>query len=220
MANFKLNGVLVATESGGTVTLDGATSLTGVTIPAAGITGTIAGGVTFPAGNVIQCVSGKTFFRTTVNNEDEKLHDYSITLKQANSDIYIEVGTTMQEFDSYTDYDVALAVGWKTGSSSTTSTDYTAIHPAQFSRENVAGLNAYYAHDTFSTAGQGAIYTHYQRGWSGMATLGANVVGTVINVAHWASCDNATGVVFGCSVSGNISTQGYHSFINIMEVAT
>ena len=67
MANFKLNSVLVASESGGTIVLDSATSLSGVTIPAAGITGTLPNAVqdnitrlgtvtsgTFPAGHVVQ----------------------------------------------------------------------------------------------------------------------------------------------------------------------
>ena len=85
MADIQLNSVTLATESGGTVTLDGATSLTGVTIPAAGIAGTIAGGVTFPAGNVIQCVSGKTFFKITVNNPMEC---YDTLLKIIHSQIY------------------------------------------------------------------------------------------------------------------------------------
>ena len=40
MANFKLNSVLVATESGGTVTLD-----SGTVIPAAGVTGTLPNAV-------------------------------------------------------------------------------------------------------------------------------------------------------------------------------
>ena len=53
MANLKLNSVTLATESSGTVTVDSATSLTGVTIPAAGVTGTLAN-ATFPAGHIIQ----------------------------------------------------------------------------------------------------------------------------------------------------------------------
>ena len=52
MADIQLNSVTLATESGGTVVLDSATSLSGVTIPAAGITGTIGGGVTIPAAGV------------------------------------------------------------------------------------------------------------------------------------------------------------------------
>jgi len=48
MANFKLNGVTVATESGGTVTLDSGVA------QAAGFT--IGAGTVFPAGHVIQTV--------------------------------------------------------------------------------------------------------------------------------------------------------------------
>jgi hypothetical protein len=54
MADIQLNSVTLATESGGTVVLDSATSLTGVTIPAAGVTGTLGSGITFPTGHVIQ----------------------------------------------------------------------------------------------------------------------------------------------------------------------
>ena len=47
MADIQLNSVTLATESGGTVTVDSAT-----VIPAAGITGTIGGGVTIPAAGI------------------------------------------------------------------------------------------------------------------------------------------------------------------------
>jgi hypothetical protein len=49
MAYINLNGVALATESGGTVTVDSAT-----VIPAAGVTGTIGSGVTFPSNHIIQ----------------------------------------------------------------------------------------------------------------------------------------------------------------------
>ena len=48
MANIKLGGTIVASESSGTVTLNSAT-----VVPAAGITGTLGSGV-FPAGHIIQ----------------------------------------------------------------------------------------------------------------------------------------------------------------------
>jgi hypothetical protein len=50
MADIQLNSVALATESSGTITLDSATSLTGVTIPAAGVTGVLPVGVTGGSG--------------------------------------------------------------------------------------------------------------------------------------------------------------------------
>lgn len=210
--------VLTTADSGATlanVTLNSPTLVT----PALGTvtSGTLGTSVVLPTGSIIQVTEARAYFRTHVNNTQTKLQEGSITLKQANSDIWIDVKTGMEQTIGYEDIDVALAVGWKAASSSGTSTDYTQIHTTSFGREDVSGLEGYYAQDTFSTSGQGAIYVTDFKGWAGIADLGNNAAGTVIYVSHWASTNGS--VYFGAGGSVTTNDSGVESTITIMEIA-
>jgi hypothetical protein len=219
--------LLIQDRAGGAVLstgTSGATMASNVTgIPAAGVTGVLPAAVTvgtsvvLPTGSIIQVTEARAYFRTHVNNTQTKLQEGSITLKQANSDIWIDVKTGIEQTIGYEDIDVALAVGWKAASSSGTSTDYTQIHTTSFSREDVSGLEAYYAQDTFSSSGTGAIYVVDFRGWAGIADLGNNAAGTVIYVSHWASTNGS--VYFGGGGSVTTNDSGVESTITIMEIA-
>jgi len=219
--------LLIQDRAGGAVlstSTSGATIASNVTgIPAAGVTGVLPAAVTvgtsvvLPTGSIIQVTEARAYFLTHVNNTQTKLQEGSITLKQANSDIWIDVKTGMEQTLGYEDIDVALAVGWKAASSSGTSTDYTQIHTTSFGREDVSGLEGYYAQDTFSTSGQGAIYVTDFKGWAGIADLGNNAAGTVIYVSHWASTNGSA--YFGGPSSGGGNDSGVESTITIMEIA-
>ena len=236
------NKLILKDQAGGAVltTADsGATMASNVTgIPAAGVTGVLPVGVTggsgltalgtvtsgalgtsvvLPTGSIIQIVEARSFFRTHVNNTQTKLQECAITLKQANSDIWIDVKTGIEQTVGYEDIDAALAVGWKPGAADSTSTNYTQIHTITHTRQSVSGLGDYYSQDTFSTSGQGAIYVTDFRGWAGIANLGNNAAGTVIRVAHWASTNDS--VYFGGPGSVTTNDSGVESTITVMEIA-
>ena len=198
---------------GGTTIFDGSALQSGVT----GSPTLNLGNATFPSGSVIQCVAGPSTFHTLVSSTQAKLHETSITLKQANSDIYVEVGTSIGLFTSYTDIDIALAVGWKATSTSTSSSDYTSVHlKTNWGRENVTGLGAYYVQDTSWTGGTGGELSHVDKNWSGIIDLGTNVVDTVIYISHW--CSTVGSQYFG-GPGNSSNNEGKESYINIMEIA-
>jgi len=213
--------VLTTADSGATIAsgVTGGAGLSGMTSLGTVTSGALGTSVVFPLGSIIQCVGNRSTFHTSVSATQAKLHETSITLKQANSNIYVEVGTSIGLFISYTDVDIALAVGWKTSSTSSTSSDYTSVHNnTSWGRQNVTGLGGYYVQDTFFTAGQGGIYPHIDKNWSGVIDLGNNASGTVIYVSHWASTEGSGTPYFGGpGNSGNDA--GKESYINIMEIA-
>ena len=100
MADLLLGATNIATESSGTVTLQNATLGSTVAIPAAGITGTLGSGVTFPAGHIIQVQSstGDTEYTSETELWDKKITDLNtlITPSSASNKILL-FGTVAAE---------------------------------------------------------------------------------------------------------------------------
>ena len=173
-------------------------------------------GTVFPAGHVIQYHSIEQQIDVQVASEVEKVCDTSITLAQANSDLFIMLKTGVRNYTTsgFTDVDWALAIGWKTGATSTTETDYTAIHSWDPSRESLATINAFKSSDVLGgTFDQNTEDIGHQC----RVNLGTIASGTVINVALWASTGNGSMYV-GSSGSG-LTDSGTLTVWNIMEIA-
>ena len=173
-------------------------------------------GIVFPAGHVIQYHSIEQQIDVQVASEVEKVCDTSITLAQANSDLFIMLKTGIRNFSTstYTDVDFSLAIGWKTGAASTTETDYTAIHSWDPNRESLTTLNAFKSQDTIGgTFNQNTDDVGHQC----RANLGTIAEGTAINVALWASTENGS-LYVGSSDSG-LTDSGTLTVWNIMEIA-
>jgi hypothetical protein len=85
--------ILTSADSG--ATLGSGVDLTGVTVPAAGITGTLGSGITFPAGHVIQVVEGThaTEQTTTSTSFVDTTIDVTITPSSASSKILVIAST-------------------------------------------------------------------------------------------------------------------------------
>ena len=109
MANLKLNSVSLATESGGTVSLDSGVA----SIPSAGLTGTIPSGVTFPAGHVIQVVTNaiSSNSSTTTSTTPVRLtsHYATITGVASGNDVWI-IMSCISRLDS-TSYSPSMGTG-------------------------------------------------------------------------------------------------------------
>ena len=102
MASIVLGSTTVITESSGTAS--------------------IADGVIFPTGHVVQVTNKRQVVRTTIGNQELKFFENFITLELANSNLYIDFQTTVGGFDTYRDTDLAFALGWKS-TTETTSTN-------------------------------------------------------------------------------------------------
>lgn len=168
-----------------------------------------------PSGSVIQVTQVTQQTKTSVSG-DTKIQEINFTTKVANSKMYILVSQGIGGYTTYTDYDLALAIGYKIGSSSSTSSDYTAINNSQYTRQAVTGLGSFFCTDTAGAATNGANYWTEEKSYFKLVSPN-QVAGTVIYVALWGSSD---GTYYIGSPSGSGTTDaGSEGTITIMEIA-
>jgi len=168
------------------------------------------------SGSLLQVVEYHSTSAFSVNGTAVKLFDQSITTKQANSKIMIFLSVGRSSFNQ--DVDTALALGYKTGSGSSTSTDYTSTHGSSYSRQTISGLGSFIAQDT-NEPGGGT--------WSGGYNISSvnfnklhspNVAaGTVLNYGVFGGADGGSFYI-GRSQSGG-TDNGYDSSLTLMEIA-
>ena len=203
MASIVLGSTPVITESSGTAS--------------------IADGVNFPTGHVVQVTNKRQVVRTTIGNQELKFFENFITLELANSNLYIDFQTTVGGFDTYRDTDLAFAIGWKSTTETTSTNDYTRIHGADttlLSRHQVNNLGVFWCTDTSPVGGTGGQYWHWPMTWRGDVDIGNHAAGTKIYVACWVNSDgNADNYVLGGPDSGSTTDSGAETFLNIWELS-
>ena len=167
------------------------------------------------SGSLLQVVEYHTTSAFTINGTAIKLFDQSITTKQTNSKIMILLSLGRSSFNQ--DTDLALALGYKTGSGSSTSTDYTSTHGSSYSRQTITGIGSFFTQDT-SDPGGGS--------WSG----GYNISSVNFNKLHSPNVAAGTVLNYGCfggsdgtfyvgrSRSGG-ADNGYDTSLTLMEIA-
>ena len=167
------------------------------------------------SGSLLQVVEYHSTAAFTINGVAIKLFDQSITTKQANSKIMIFLSAGRSGYNE--DVDLAMALGYKTGSGSSTSTDYTSTHGSSYSRQTITGLGSFWAQDVAGPAGGS---------WSGGYTISSinfnklhspNVAaGTVLNYGVFGGSDGT--FYLGRSRSGS-TDNGYDTSLTLMEIA-
>ena len=168
------------------------------------------------SGNVLQVVSQEVISYTAVASATSKIVYASLTTKAANSKFLIQGQVNTRGVSSYQDVDLALAMGFKSGSGSSSSTDYTKIHTSNFSRENVNGLDAYLSFDTHANGAQGDQYFFNPHPYQKL--ISPNIaVGQLMDFAIFASTANGTWV-FGQSSSSSADI-GYFQHLTVYEIA-
>jgi len=171
-----------------------------------------------PSGSILQIVQSVVRNKVTVSTTTSKIIDKSITLKGTNSSVYIMVQVPVGGHnDGNKDVDVALAMGWKTGSASSTSTDYTTISGSSFARESVSGLNSWFASDTLQHNEGYDQYWVYDKSWNYKMDFSLSA-GTAINIAQFASVSNGT-LTFGAGETIAYSDSGQELTLTLMEMA-
>ena len=205
MASIVLGSTPVITESSGTAS--------------------IADGVNFPTGHIVQVTNKRQVVRTSIGNQALKLFENYITLELANSNLYIDFQTTVSTDTTYRDTDLAFALGWKATTESTSYSDYTRIHGydttlltriQDFRNE----LGTFWCSDTGPVGGTGSQYWHWPMLWRGDVDIGNHVAGTKIYVACWVSSDgNAHNYVLGGPQSGSTTDSGSETILNIWELS-
>jgi len=170
-----------------------------------------------PVGSIIQVVQHNITSAVTVANTTSKIIETSITTKRANSKILCMVNVSIGKVTSYTDDDLALAIGYKTASSSGSSNNYTAVHGNTYSREAVAGLGAFFAADTHQGGSTGDQYWVEEKSYNKLFTLSASA-STDVYVSLWASSTSGTHY-FGAPSGAAASDSGADTIITLMEIA-
>ena len=184
----------------------------------------------FAAGSVIQTVTevDNTGISLT-SSATSKFMDVAFTTKALNSIINVRFYTALfrtSATDGNRDIDTALALGFKTGSATSSSGDYTAITTYAPSRESItfsgSVARAFYSSDAFASGG-----TYHGR-YNPIDTLyneesfsPSLAAGTTIRVACFAKQDyNLSSTIrLGASTSG-ISDSGTTSCLTITEISS
>jgi hypothetical protein len=180
--------------------------------------------IVYPAGHVLQVVSSAyTTTHTLTGTVTTKLHDVNITTKGTGSNFIIMCNVS-HSVNNY-DQDVGVAVGYKTGSGTTTVGDYSATgHSTSYTRQNVGSLGSWYAQDTIggATAGSwGGAYFIKEQSHQHIQTPSSSIAsGTTLNYALWASTEANYHIDFGGPENGPGTDNGSQMYLTIMEIAT
>lgn len=193
--------------------------------------------ITIPSGKVlaspglpIQTVFGQDETGTSMGNAGAAVRfmNVPITTKVANSTFLIRFSSAVYPAQTATGYDVdfAAAMGFKTGTASTTATDYTAISTYSPTRETItfAGSvnRAFYASDAIPVYNGYDTYVPVTTLYNEDTFAPNQPAGTVINVACFMKVDgNPVGGAYiniGASISG-MADSGMVSSLSITEFA-
>ena len=190
--------------------------------------------ITVPSGKIfvspglpIQTVLGQDETGTSMGNAGiaVRFMNVPITTKVANSTFLIRFSSAIYSAQQNTgqyDVDLAAAMGFKTGTASTTSTDYTAISTYSPTRETITFAGnvdrAFFAFDAFPV---NAGYNKYVPVCSlyNEDTFSPNqTAGTIINVACFVKATETGRLGVGVGING-ISDYGTVSTLTVTEFA-
>jgi len=208
-ANTAISGTITASQ----IATVNANTITSGTIPVAQIPQLTR--AKMPTGSVLQVVQVSHNVKFVLNSSAAKINEANLTTSQDNSKILAILSCATGRTNAYSDTDLGLAIGYKTGSASSTSTDYTAVHYQDYSRQVVAGLGSFYAADT-TTAGDGGIYWTEEKTYLKLISPNQSS-GTNIYVSFWGSTD---GTYYIGSPSGSTVTDGGSEMsLTLLEIA-
>jgi len=198
-------GEVIKIASGKTLDLNSQGTLILPTVPSAKM----------PSGSVLQVVQHHINSKLTVTSTTAKVIEVSLTTKMANSKILCMISASVGNFTTYTDDDLGLALGYKVGSSGSSSTDYSAVHGSPYSIEVVAGLGNFFGADTHGGGSNGDQYWVEEKSYSKLFTISA-AASSVVYVSLWAAVGAGTYHIGGPQ-SG--SGAGAETTITLMEVS-
>ena len=177
---------------------------------------------------VIQVQQATATDKVSINNNNAKCLECSFTTKGAGSKFFVSVIASIRKGDSTgnLDRDRSFGLGFKTGATSSSSSDYAPVAGVSFSKETITGTNSsnltFTAADAYYSGGlyEGRYYTTdnvtaYHKLFTPSSTI---AIGTTVNFALYASCDYDSIVVFG----GNnvFSSTGIEGSVTVQEIAT
>jgi hypothetical protein len=185
------------------------------TLDLSGKTVTLPTGV---GGKLLSVSYARTAGAIIVSNTTTKLIEGSITTTVANSKLLVTCDLAIGGDGQYNDRDLALALGYKTGAGTSSSTDYTSMNTSTFGRQAVSGLNSWYVSDTQRGGSPGDQYWCESKVHTVLASP-SQPAGTVISVAHWASTDSKYWFGVGSAREFAYTDSGSEMSLTIFEIA-
>ena len=165
-------------------------------------------------GHILQVVEFHAATTYTINSTSTKVFNLSITTKQTNSKILVQLNVGRSSYNQ--DTDIALAMGYKSGSTSSSTSDYTSLHGSTYTRQLVSDLGSFWTQDT-SDPGGGTWSGAYNISHVAFNKLHEPDVasGTTLDYALFGSSDGN----FKVGNSHNTGQNGYDSSLILMEIA-
>ena len=176
-----------------------------------------------PTGTSVQTVHGtgttfvgnKNGMSITSSDGYKKIIEKSIVTKTLNPIIHASVEFDIGTTSSYEDHDLALGFGYKTGSATTTITDYSTFGGDDYLRQNVDPLDAFYVCDTHGAHSSGGQYWIETKSASYSQQISV-AIGTTIQIAVWGSSDGT--YYFHRSTNHSTNYGGAQGGITIVEI--
>tara|TARA_S200000501_G_C20865598_1_gene761795 strand:- start:733 stop:1335 length:603 start_codon:yes stop_codon:yes gene_type:complete len=147
-----------------------------------------------------------------------KLIEKAITIKTLNPIIYAMTMFGIGTPSSYQDYDIAIGFGFKTGTATTTVTDYSVFGGTDYSRQNVDPLDSFYACDVKGAHSTGSEYWCETKSSSHSQQITASI-GTVINIGVWATTQ-AGAYYIHRPQSHSADAEGELGSLTVMEIVS
>ena len=180
--------------------------------------------------HAIQIVQATATDKVAINNTNAKVLECSFVAKATGSKYYVSIISSIRKGDDTgnLDRDRSLGLGFKTGATSSSSSDYDPVCGINFQRETITGTSSsnlvFTAADAYYSAGlyEGRYFnTDNVVAYHKLFTPSSSVsAGTTVNFALYASCDFDSIVVFGGNndFTGTGST-GIEGSITVQEIA-
>lgn len=184
--------------------------------------------IPYATGSVIQTVFvQREDTGLTLTTTPNKWINASITTKAANSTFLIRVCCPLySETDSvqHHDVDMAAALGYKIGSGSATSTDYTAISTYAPTRHSIpfagSANRAFYSHDGYHLAHAYASFIPLTLLYNEDTFAPSQAVGTVIDIGCFVVQDSGSAKLRINAASEGWAGSGSTSSMTVQEIAT
>ena len=170
-------------------------------------------------GMILQVIESHQNTFVTISTTGAKVFGTSITTKAVNSKILVQLVTSVS--NQNIDQDRALAMGYKTGAASSSSSDYTSLHGSTYARATVPNLGSFFATDTGDPGG-GTWSGRYGFTTVPFSKLHApNVAaGTVLDYSLWGGVDTDNMKVGNSSNTGSAGNwNGMDQSLLLWEIA-
>jgi len=149
--------------------------------------------------------------------EYKKILEKSITFKTTNPHIYVSCRFGIGTPNAYYDHDLACGFGYKTGSGTTTISDYTSFGGNSYGRQNVNPLSSFYVCDTHGAHSTGSQYWCETKSATYLQQI-SQASGTAVVIAVWCSVQSGNYYIHRPENNSGNNDAGELGGLTVMEL--